>query len=122
MAKKILIIEDDPALSELLQKQLEAEGFEVFRSEDGETGLRLIQEKRPDLVILDLILPKKHGFEILEELQKTQELKSVHIMVLTNLESRPEIERAFSLGVKHYLVKANYTVAEVAKRVQQLLA
>lgn len=121
MAKKVLIIEDDPSLLDALQKKLEAEGFEVFRSEDGETGLRTAEEKHPDLIILDLILPKKHGFTVLAELQKTPELRSIPVMVLTNLESAPEIERAFSLGVKYYLVKANYAVGEVVQKVQQAL-
>ncbi|MBI2023970.1 response regulator [Candidatus Giovannonibacteria bacterium] len=121
MAKKILIIEDDASLAENLEKTIKAAGFEVYVCHDGETGFKFIQEKIPDLILLDLVLPKKHGFKIMEEMAKSPELKNIQVIVLTNLESPNDIEQASSLGIKAYLVKANYTPSEILKKVQEAL-
>lgn len=120
--KKILIIEDDITLANQLAGTLRTAGWEVFVSNDGETGFRQAQEKRPDLIILDLILPKKHGFKVLEDLQKNQELRAIPVIILTNLETPQDIERASSFGVKAYLVKANYSLAEIVAKVKEVLS
>jgi len=120
--QKILIIEDDPSLSEALAKKMKGEGFESFVSSDGETGFRMIEEKLPDLILLDLILPKKNGFQILEDLAKRPDLGDIPVVVLSNLESAYDIERVSSFGVKGYLVKANYSLDEVVKKVRAILA
>ena len=122
MAKKILIIEDDVTLAQNLLQMLRSGGFEVLVAHDGETGFRQAQEIKPDLVLLDLVLPKKHGFKILEEMQKNPELEPIPKIVLTNLETPHDIERAFSFGIKAYLVKANYSLPEVLKKVEEVLS
>ncbi len=120
--KKILVVEDDPSLGLALSGRLEAEGFETYLSGDGETGFRMMEEKKPDLILLDLILPRKNGFKFMEEKQVKAELALIPVMVLTNLESSFDIEHALSLGARAYLIKANYSLSEVIKKVLQILA
>src|SRR3989344_242854 len=86
MAKKVLIIEDDTALAENLSSTIKAGGMEVLVCHDGEAGFRQAEEKKPDLILLDLVLPKKHGFKVMEDLKKNQNLKPTPVVVLTNLE------------------------------------
>ncbi|OGF51533.1 hypothetical protein A3I27_01355 [Candidatus Giovannonibacteria bacterium RIFCSPLOWO2_02_FULL_43_11b] len=121
MAKKVLIIEDDTLLAENLSNTIKAGGIEVLVCHDGEAGFRQAEEKKPDLILLDLVLPKKHGFKIMEDLQKNPELKSIPVIVLTNLESPHDIEKASSFGIKAYLVKANYSLLEILKKVKEVL-
>ena len=120
MAKKILMIEDDTTLANNLSAVIRQGGFEVFVSNDGETGFRQGQAKRPGLILMDLVLPKKHGFKIMEDLQKSPELATIPVIVLTNLETPHDVERALSLGAKAYLVKANYSLNEILKKVKEV--
>lgn len=115
------MIEDDAVLSESLSGALRQAGFEVFVSGDGESGYREAEEKRPDLILLDLVLPKRHGFKILEDLRKNPNLAATPVIVLTNLETPHDIERASSFGIKAYLVKANYSLEEIAGKVKEVL-
>ena len=121
MPKKILLIEDDSALADNLAAVLKSAGHEVFVANDGDAGYRTAQDKIPDIILLDLVLPKKHGFKVMEELQANPELKEIPVMVLTNLETAHDIERASSFGVKAYLVKANYSLGEILKKVDEIL-
>ncbi|MBU2036673.1 response regulator [Patescibacteria group bacterium] len=116
--KTILLIEDEPTLQKTLSSALTQEGYEIKSALDGEIGLRLAREIKPDLILLDLILPKLDGFEVLGELKKDGPLKDVPIIVLTNLESAPDIERALSLGATSYLVKANYDLKDVIEKIK----
>lgn len=122
MAKKILLIEDDEALVAALREKFQEGGFSVLASFDGEAGLKTAEEERPDAILLDLVLPRKNGFEVLEELKKTERLSEIPVVVFTNLESGEDIERAYSLGARAYLIKANYLLAEVVKKVIDVLA
>src|SRR3989344_572236 len=116
--KKIVILEDDLALVTSLAQGLEAVGFEIYSAVDGETGLRTIAEKKPDLVILDIILPRKSGFEVMEALSADKELSKIPVMVLTNLESSQDVNRMMELGAKSFLVKTNYSLDEVLVKVK----
>ena len=120
--KTIVIVEDDAALNKALSQMLEEEGFAVASAVDGETGLRLIEEKRPDLVVLDIILPRKSGFEVLEEVRKKPELSMIPVVVLTNLEGKKDIERMMEFGVQGFLVKAEYTLEEITAKIKSMLA
>ena len=120
--KTIVIVEDDAALNRALSQMLEKEGFSVSSAVDGETGLRLIEEKKPDLVVLDIILPRKSGFEVMEEVRKKPELSAVPIVVLTNLEGKQDIERMTEFGVLGFLVKAEYTLEEITAKIKSMLA
>jgi DNA-binding response OmpR family regulator len=119
MAKTILFIEDEMHLQQSLSSRLKEEGFEFLSALDGEVGLRTAKDKRPDLIILDIILPKKDGFEVLGELKSDPETKSIPIIVLTNLEGGQDVEKALSLGAFTYLVKANYSLDEMVDKIKK---
>lgn len=118
MAKKILIVEDEEILSNLLEKKLTEIGYEVDIAPDGEEGLKKMQEKRPDLVLLDIIMPKKGGFEVLEEMQKS-DLKKIPVIIISNSGQPVEISKALDLGVKDYLIKTQFDPQEVIEKVKK---
>lgn len=122
MTKKILFIEDEPRLQQTLQESFKSEGFEIFSANDGEAGLNLAEEKFPDLIMLDLILPKKNGFDVLKELKSNPRLSNIPVIVLTNLEGAQDIEKALSLGAYTYLVKANYSLDEILEKTREAIA
>lgn len=119
--KKILFVEDEPTLQKAVGEILTQEDFKVFSALDGEKGLELIKKEEPDLVLLDLILPKKDGFEVLKEMKEDEKLKGIPVIVLTNLEGTGDVEKALSLGATTYLVKANYELEDVVKMIKQTL-
>ncbi len=121
MAKKILFVEDEPSLQKAISEVLVQEGFKVIAASDGEEGLKIAKEENPDLILLDLILPKKDGFEVLKELKADEKMKDIPVIVLTNLEGIGDVEKALSLGAKTYLVKANYELEDVLKLVKDHL-
>lgn len=118
----ILIIEDEPILQKALSVALQQAGYEIKSALEGETGLKLAKEIKPNLILLDLILPKMDGFEILSELKKDESVKDIPVIILTNLESSQDIERALVLGAKTYLVKANYDLKDVIQKVKENIA
>ncbi len=97
------------------------EGYEMISALDGETGLRAAKERKPDLILLDLVLPKLHGFSVLEQLKSNLETKNIPVIVLTNLEKIEDIDRAIELGATTYLVKAQYTLEEVVEKIKKAL-
>ncbi len=117
----ILIIEDEPTLQKTLTDALGQEGYEVKNALDGEEGLKAARETKPDLILLDLILPKMDGFEVLDELKKAEATKAIPVIVLTNLESTQDIEKALTLGATTYLVKANYDLKDVIEKVKETI-
>ena len=121
MEKTILFIEDEAALQKAVGEILKQEGFNVLSALNGIDGLKLAQEKHPDLILLDLILPKKDGFEVLRELKAAEETKDIPVIILTNLETAQDIGKALELGATTYLVKANYNLEDVIKKVRETL-
>lgn len=121
MAKKILFIEDESALQRAVTQVLAEENYQIFSALNGEIGLELAKKERPDLILLDLILPKIDGFAVLEELKKDDATKNITVMVLSNLEGSGDVERALELGATTYLVKANYRLEEVVEKIKQVL-
>jgi DNA-binding response OmpR family regulator len=121
MAKKILFVEDESALQKTFGEVLAQEGYKVISALDGEEGLRLAQIEKPDLILLDLILPKLHGFEVLKKLKEDAGTEGIPVIVLTNLESVGDVEKAVELGATTYLVKANYDLEDVLKKVKDAL-
>jgi DNA-binding response OmpR family regulator len=119
--KRILIIEDDSSLQKILQEFLIAENFDVIEAMDGEKGAELTKSEKPDLVLLDIILPKKDGYEVLKELKENQETKNIPIILLTNLESPADVEKAVKLGATTYLTKADYKLEEVVEKIREIL-
>lgn len=119
MSIKILIIEDDQILSDVLHRKLVKEGYEVFTAKDGEEGLVKTQEIKPDLILLDIVMPKKDGFDVLEELRKNKNL--IPIIIISNSGQSVEISKAIALGAKDYLVKAEFDPEEVVLKVKKIL-
>ena len=121
MPKTILFIEDESALQKTFGEILKQEGYEMISALDGEVGLRLAKDKKPDLILLDLILPRIHGFEVLKKLKEDKETKEIPIIVLTNLEGIGDVDKAIELGATTYLVKAQYTLEEVVEKIKKAL-
>lgn len=119
--KRILVIEDDPSLQKILQEFLAADGFDPIEAMDGEKGLELAKKDMPDLILLDIILPKKDGYEVLKELKENPETKNIPTILLTNLGSPADVERAVKLGATTYLTKADYKLEEVTKKIREIL-
>jgi len=118
---KILIVEDEPTLNKALSEFLTEEGFGVFSALDGQAGVDLARTKKPDLILLDIVFPKKDGFEVLNELKADEKTKKIPIILLTNLESMENIQKAFDKGATTYLVKSNYKLEEVAEKIKEVL-
>src|SRR3989338_1440485 len=119
--KKIFLIEDEPALQRTLGDFLKSAGFDVSFSADGISGLEMAKKEKPDLILLDLVLPKKNGFDVLLELKQVSKTAAIPVVVLTNLESAEDIDRALEAGAAAYLVKTNYRMEEVVEKVKALL-
>jgi two-component system alkaline phosphatase synthesis response regulator PhoP len=117
MPKKILIVEDEEILLDLLRKKLINQGYSVVVARDGEEGLRIMREEKPDLVLLDIIMPKLGGFEVMEEMQKDNKLKNIPIIIVSNSGQPVEIEKARELGAKDWLIKTEFDPQEVVEKV-----
>jgi CheY-like chemotaxis protein len=117
MAKKILIVEDEKIMLDLLQRKLTAEGYEVSVAKDGDEGIRAMKELRPDLILLDIIMPKMGGFEVMEEMNKDKELKNIPVIVISNSGQPVEIDKAQQLGAKDWLIKTEFDPQEVIDKV-----
>lgn len=117
----ILLIEDDPFLAEIYVTRLEAERFAVTHARDGDEGLAKTKELRPDLVLLDLVLPGRDGFSVLEELKKDAATRTIPVIILSNLGEEDDIERGKKLGASDYIVKAHFTPSEVVAKIKQVL-
>ena len=120
--KKILFIDDDQFIRKIYQSDLTARGFEVITAEDGEIGLRKVETDQPDLVICDLIMPQKNGFEVLEELQKSGFSAKVPVIVHSNLAQDADKERALHLGAREYLLKDETTFDAMFEAVSRYLS
>lgn len=121
MAKKILIIEDDLVLQKSLKEYLSSEGFEIKCASDGEEGIQKAIAEKPDLILLDIILPKKDGYEVLQEVKANPEISHIPVVLLTNLDGITDVEKALELGATTYLVKADYKLEEVTEKVKEIL-
>ena len=119
--KTILFIEDESALQKTFGDVLKEEGYKMIPALDGEEGLILAKKEKPDLILLDLILPKTHGFDVLKKLKEEEETKDIPVIVLTNLEGVEEVDRAIELGATTYLVKAQYSLEEVIEKINKAL-
>jgi CheY-like chemotaxis protein len=117
--KKIIIIEDEEILRNLLKKKLENQGYQIEVAEDGEQGIRKIREGSFDLILLDIIMPKMGGFDMLEEMQKDESIPEIPVIVVSNSGQPVEIDRAQKLGAKDWIVKTEFDPQEVINKVQE---
>jgi len=120
--KKILVVEDEAPLQEALGEALSQAGFKVIRALEGDAAVRLAKSELPDLILLDLMLPNKDGFEILEEIKKNSSTEKIPVIILTNLEGIKDVDKAISAGATTYLVKTHYRITEIIDKVKQTLA
>lgn len=118
---KILLVEDDPFLLSMYATKFELEKFQVISAEDGEIGLHLVKKTKPDIILLDILMPKMNGFEVLERLKKDPETRKIPVILLTNLNQKDEIERGMSLGADDYLIKAHFMPSEVVEKIKKVI-
>lgn len=118
---KILIIEDDNFISDMYRMKLESEGFNVRIAEDGQKGLEEVNKEKPDLVLLDVVMPRMDGFGVLQTIKEDPEVQSVPVVLLTNLGQKESVEKGLKLGALDYIIKAHFTPAEVVEKVKEIL-
>ena len=120
---KILLVEDDPFLSSLLKNRLQKEGLEINLAKDGEEAVNLLKSTKPDLVLLDIILPKKSGFEVMEEIRNDPQIQSqeMPIIIISNLGQPEDISRGQELGAIEYFVKAKTSIDELVQKIKSFL-
>jgi DNA-binding response OmpR family regulator len=121
MPKNILIIEDDRFLRELIARKLIKEDFNISEAIDGEEGIKKIKEEKPDLVLLDLILPGIDGFEVLSKMKEDPSITRIPVIILSNLGQREDVERGLKLGAVDYLIKAHFTPGEIIEKIKLVL-
>ena len=119
---KILLVEDDEFLSRAYSDGLSRAGLEVDVARDGGEAMEKVKEEKPDLILLDLVMPTKNGFEVLEELRMDDDLKKIPVMILTNLGQDSDIEKGKNLGAIDYLIKTDLSMKEVIEKVKYHLA
>ncbi|MBU1102923.1 response regulator [Patescibacteria group bacterium] len=120
--KKILLVEDDRFLSEMYVNKLTGSGFAVETAGDGQEALNRVKEYRPDLVLLDIVLPKMDGFEVLQSLKKDDRDRNIPVILLTNLGQKEEVEKGLKLGARDYIIKAHFTPTEVVAKIKKLFS
>lgn len=120
--QKVLIVEDDAFLAEIYRTKLSHEGFEVTVAKDGEAGLVQARKVMPHIILLDILMPKKDGFEVLKELKADASTKRIPVIMLTNLGQKEDVDRGLELGADDYLIKAHFLPSETVSKVRQVLA
>lgn len=118
----ILVIEDDKFLRELLVRKLSGEGFDVRNAIDAQAAFTILAERKPNIILLDLILPGVDGFEILTRIKADSKISDVPVIILSNLGQKEDLEKAMKLGAKDFMVKANFTLDEIVTKVRGILA
>ena len=118
---KILLVEDDSFLLGMYATKFEMEGFKVIMAEDGEKAVRLALKEMPDIILLDIILPKVHGFEVLRQVKAAPATANIPVLLLTNLSQKDEIEQGLKMGAEDYLIKAHFMPSEVVDKIKKVL-
>ena len=121
MPKKVLFVEDDEGFFNIFSVPLKMKGYNVAHVAEGSRAMDFILQEKPDLVLLDIILPKKDGFKVLEEIKQDETTKNIPVILLTNLESIDDIQKAFDKGATTYLVKSEYKLEDVVKKINETL-
>jgi len=121
MSKKILIVEDDSFLQGLASRKLTKEGFEVVIASDSVKAFEVLEKGNPDIILLDLLLPKIDGFEILEKIKAVDKTKNIPVVVFSNLSEDKDIKRAKDLGALEFMIKSNFTLDELADKIKFIL-
>ncbi|TFG35456.1 MAG: response regulator [Parcubacteria group bacterium] len=119
--KKILLVEDDSFLIDIYTTKLKESGFSVEVAPEGDEAIRKVKEEEFDLVLLDIVLPKIDGWDILKQIKAESKLKDLKVIIISNLSQKEEVEKGMNLGAEKYLIKAHYTPSEVAKEIKEVL-
>lgn len=117
----VLVVEDDTFLANIYKTKFEMEGFKVIVAENGETGLKEAQKKKPDIILLDILLPKMDGYTVLQALKKDPEVKDIPVIMLTNLGQKDDVEKGLEMGAVDYLIKAHFKPSETVDKVRKVL-
>jgi len=122
-SRKILLVEDDEFLSSLLKNRLLKEGLEVILAHDGEEAIKLLKNEKPNLILLDIILPKKSGFEVMEEIRSNPSLavEKIPIIIISNLGQETDVEKGKELGAIEYFVKAKTSLEDLVEKIKSFL-
>lgn len=118
---KILLVEDDTFLVEMYTTKFELEGFGVISAEDGQKGLDMAKKENPDIILLDILMPKMDGFAVLEALKKDKDLAGIPVVLLTNLGQKDDVKKGFEKGAVGYLIKAHFMPSEVVDKIKKIL-
>jgi DNA-binding response OmpR family regulator len=121
MGKTILIAEDELPLLGALKEKIDSLGYTTLTAEDGEEALKVLESNKVDLILLDILMPKKNGFEVLEAIRKNPTYQKLPVIILTNLDNGKDIERGNNLGACDFIVKSNISIAELMNKVKKIL-
>jgi len=119
--KNILLVEDDSFLIDIYTTKMRESGFSVEVASEGEEAVRKAKEEKFDLVLLDIVLPKVDGWDILRQIKAESKLKDLKVIIISNLSQKEEVEKGMNLGAEKYLIKAHYTPSEVVKEIKEVL-
>ena len=117
----ILLIEDDPFLISMYSTKFEIEGFNVISANNGEKGLEVVNKNKVDIILLDILMPKMNGFEVLKNLKEKGKTAKIPVILLTNLNQKDDIDRGLELGADDYLIKAHFMPSEVVNKIEKIL-
>jgi len=120
--QKILLVEDDPFLSSLLKNRFQKESFNIILAQDGEEALISLKSGKPNLILLDIILSKKSGFEVMEEIREDPQLEKIPIIIISNLGQPEDVQRGYELGAIEYFVKAKTSIDDLVEKIKEFLA
>ena len=120
--KSILLVEDDPFVVDIYTKKLTEAGFSVEVAQDREETLKKISEKKPDLLLLDIVLPNIEGWDLLKEIKEDLAFKDLKVAILSNLGQKADVEKGLKLGATRYFIKAHYTPTQVVEEIKKILA
>ncbi len=120
--KKVLIVDDEKEIVKAISEHLVWSGFQVASAADGEEGLQQAEAFKPDLILLDILMPKMDGIEMLRQLKKEESTKDIPVIVLTNLDSLEKVAESVEAGSAQYLIKSNYSVEELEGKIREILA
>jgi DNA-binding response OmpR family regulator len=119
--QRLLLVEDDTFLAGMYVTKLSMEGFETELATDGKVGLEKAKKLKPDLILLDILLPKMNGFDVLREIKKDPETKDIPVILLTNLGQKSDVVQGLDLGAVDYLIKAHFMPSEVVEKIKGVL-
>ncbi|MDP3971234.1 MAG: response regulator [bacterium] len=119
--KRILIVDDEPLILKAYQEHLIGEGYDVSVAQDGQEGLKKAQDYKPDLILLDILMPKLNGIEVLQQLHADKELAKIPVIVLTNLVGGDSVNEAVKTGSLHYLIKSDHSLKEISSKIKNAI-